>query len=567
MMDNRSVNKATKEGGRTIVRMDGQEYMVEVHDLGLFNALTNIDQKPLDYPMLKIFSAAKRILTSTVTAMPDFMVRNFLRDIVQAATTDRNSMKLGIDSLKGLKKAYQKDGIAVDLAFTGATFGHGFIDAGDPKEAANKIRKHLRKKGYTKAESDSYMASIIWSKDQLEKAFDKYLEAGSAIENANRIAVYESALANGKSRAQAALEAKDLMDFAMHGNSALIRLLGEVLPFFNARLQGLSQLGRALKDNPRKVAVRGVYIAAASVALAAMNAGNPDYEELSEEEKDNYWHLFMSDQHFRIPKPFEIGVIFGTVPERLFRTTMDYDPSGRFADRVGAALMNTFAFNPMPQLLKPIYEVYSNQNMFTGRPIETMSDQRLSPEARYDERTSLIARGLGSLTGTSPKQIEHLVRGYFGTLGMWVLGAADWGIRTNGNYGELPAQYWNEYPILSAVFGGDVKVPPRYTSQMNDFYRYLNEVNEIAATAKSYKDEGRLQESQQLKQEHARLLSYKPKLSAVQTELRQAKAKIEMIMNDKILTGEQKRARIDKVIAQRNALVSKVVERMRDEDF
>lgn len=565
MMNYRQLN--SRNGNKLMVKLNGEERMFEVHDQGLFNALTNIDQKPMDYPMRKIFSGAKRLLTATVTSMPDFMIRNFLRDIVQAATTDRNNMKLGIDSLKGLKSAYAKDGVAVDLMFTGATFGAGNIDAGDPTRAAAKIRKHLRKKGYSAAEVEGYMKSVIWSKDKFEQVFDKYFEVGSAVENANRIAVYQSALAAGKSKAQAALEAKDLMDFSMHGNAYLIRLLGDVLPFFNARLQGLSQLGRALKENPRKVALRGMTMAAVSVALAIMNADNPAYEELPEEEKDNYWHLFVGSEHFRIPKPFEIGVIFGTVPERLFRTTAGYDKTGLFADRVLSAISNTFAFNPMPQLLKPVYEVYSNQNMFTGRAIETMSDQRVRPEDRYDHNTSLVARGLGSLTGTSPKQIEHLVRGYFGTLGMYVLGMTDSAIRTGGNYGVQPHKYWNEYPVLSAVFGGDVNVPPRYTSYMNDFYEYLNEANQIAATVKSYEDDGRKQDALMLKREHAQLLAQRPKLSGVSQEIRQAKARMEMIMASNELSAEQKRTRIDELLRKRNGLVKSVVERMREEDF
>lgn len=565
MMDYRQLN--SRNGNKLMVKLNGEERMFDVHDQGLFNALTNIDQKPMDYPMRKIFSGAKRLLTATVTSMPDFMVRNFLRDIVQAATTDRNGMKLGIDSLKGLKKAYAKDGVAVDLMFSGATFGAGYVDAGDPQRAADKIRNHLRKKGLTKAEVESYMQTVIWSKDQLIKVFDKYREAGSAIENANRIAVYQAALAAGKSRAQAALEAKDLMDFSMHGNAYLVRLLGDVLPFFNARLQGLSQLGRALKDNPRKVALRGMTIAAASVMLAAMNAGNPAYEGLPDEEKDNYWHLFIGGEHFHIPKPFEIGVIFGTVPERLFRTMAGQDSSGQFADRVLAALGNTFALNPTPQAVKPLAELYSNKNMFTGRAIETMSDQRLLAKERYDQYTSLTARLLGEWTESSPKKIEHLVRGYFGTLGMYVLGMSDRVVRTGGDYAAAPHKYWHEYPVLSAVFGGDVNVPPRYTAQMNDFYDYLNEANEIAATAKSYEDDGRKADALALRREHAALLRHRPALSATQTQLRQIKTKMEHIHNSRTFDSRQKREALDRLQRQQNALVSRVVERMRAEDF
>nr|WP_330163160.1 LPD38 domain-containing protein [Yersinia frederiksenii] len=92
-----------------------------------------------------------------------------------------------------------------------------------------------------------------------------------------------------------------------------------MLPFFNARMQGLSKLGRAIKENPREVLKRGGMITAASLALMALNWDDKRYEELQDWDKDTYWHVWIGDQHVRFPKPFEIGLMFGTLPERFVR--------------------------------------------------------------------------------------------------------------------------------------------------------------------------------------------------------------------------------------------------------
>ncbi|NBI43228.1 hypothetical protein GVX76_06960 [[Haemophilus] felis] len=562
---------ADKDGGVAMVRIDGKEQLVRINDAMLFNAITSIDQQPLDYAFRKLFAGPKRVLTATVTSMPNFIVRNFLRDMAQAWVVDRNNgFKLGIDSIKGLKDAYKRTGSSIDLMFAGASFGAGYVNGGNPQEAAVHIRKHLRKKGKTAAEIDGFMDGVIFTKDKLSSVLDNYFHLNHSAENANRIAVYDRAIASGKSKAQAALESKDLMDFSMHGSAKALRILGDVLPFFNARLQGMSQLGRAFKENPRALATRGAMIALASVALAAMNQGEDWYEEQGDDIKDNFWLANLGGQIIKIPKPFELGVVFGTVPERLYRTMSGADSTGRFKDRLLSAITNTLSLNPIPQAVKPILEVYNNYDSFRGREIETLSDRRLMKEARYDDRTSLVSRGIAGLTsvfGLSPKQTDYLIHGYFGTLGMYVLGMSDLAIRQAGGYGELPAKNWQEYPVLDAVFGGDVAVPRKYTRYMNDYYNFLNQVSEISATVKSYKDDGRLAESNQLKMENARLLSYKPVLSQTQKKLKAIKAEMDTIQQHPNLSAEQKRQRLDRLRENKNAIVRMVIERMEKEDF
>src|SRR3546814_5080543 len=96
-----------------------------------------------------------------------------------------------------------------------------------------------------------------------------YRELGEAVENSNRIAVFKAAQANGKSIAEAVYESKDLMDYSLQGSWTAVRLLADVVPFFNARLQGLYRLSRAA--NNKQLYYAGGAVAAASIALLLAN--------------------------------------------------------------------------------------------------------------------------------------------------------------------------------------------------------------------------------------------------------------------------------------------------------
>ena len=79
-------------------------------------------------------------------------------------------------------------------------------------------------------------------------------------------------------------------------------------------------------------------IALASMALYALNqALNPDdWDKMEDWEKDTYFHFWVDGEHFRLPKPFEVGFIFGTIPERMMEQLITDKSGGVFASRVFA---------------------------------------------------------------------------------------------------------------------------------------------------------------------------------------------------------------------------------------
>ena len=64
-----------------------------------------------------------------------------------------------------------------------------------------------------------------------------------------------------------------------------------MVPFMNARIQGLDKVYRGAKDNPKAFVVRGSILMAASLALLARNWDDERYEELEEWDKDTYFHI------------------------------------------------------------------------------------------------------------------------------------------------------------------------------------------------------------------------------------------------------------------------------------
>ncbi|HDM8429154.1 TPA: hypothetical protein P0O11_001435 [Yersinia enterocolitica] len=552
--------------GKDVVKVfvDGQEKLVQVNDPELYRAFTMIDLERSNSTFMKAARTAKKVLTVSTTSMPDFIIRNFLRDSIHSWAINKDGFKPVTASWAGFKKALRTDDSLVDMMFAGATFGGGYSNVYDPASTAKAIRSVLRRKGYNDSQIQEFESSIVRNSKEVmgkvEQGLHKYKNLSEAAENANRLATYEAAIKSGKSKAQAAFESRDLMDFSMMGASNIMINLSDMLPFFNARMQGLSKLGRGIKENPREVLKRGGMITAASLALMALNWDDKRYEELQDWDKDTYWHAWIGGQHIRFPKPFEIGLMFGTLPERFVRALGGKDTGAKFGKLVAHNFMETMAFNPIPQVAMPIAEAYVNYDFFKGGPIENMADSNLMAGARYNDQTSLLMREVGEATNMSPKMLDHIVMGYTGSLGGYVMGATNLLMRNLKDYGETPAMRLDELPVIKSFFRGSD--PAKSTQFTEDFYRMMTEANQINSTINSFRKQGRGDDANELIEENRGKLSQRQGLTATQKQVKALNAQIEMMRRDRILTADQKREKIDRLMATRNKLVQQAVERV-----
>lgn len=492
---------ATTGETKTVWYMDGgQKAEFKVDDPAVMEAITGLQYAGLKGPLWTILTVPKHWLTVGVTASPFFKVRNLIRDSVQAiATSDLSYNVLG--NVIGGAKLTARD----RQEYVSALAGGGLIRFGTMLEGneAERTRQLIRKGA---KDSNMLDTTSAWSKfytKALEPAIEAYNEIGNRGEEINRMSLYNQLIKQGIDHATASLMARDLMDFSLQGSFETIRILSQIVPFFNARMQGMYKLGRATKENRTHMSVVIFTAALASLALMGMAAGDEEkwkkWKKREEWDKASNWWFEFGGVQYRIPKPFELGTVSHIV-ERTVEGMFDKerDAGKRTAKALMDAALNQLSMNPVPQAFKPIIDLYANYDSFTKRPIETMSMQRLDKDQRYTAQTSMPARALSSTVGgLSPVQYDHLVRAYFGWLGALSVGTADIVARTVNDEPTKPAlDYWK---FATGGILQEDQIASRYTSMM---YDQAAELEQAHATYNRLRKEGKLDEAKEYREDN-----------------------------------------------------------------
>jgi N12 class adenine-specific DNA methylase/predicted RNA methylase len=537
------------------VMIGGKPAFYRVNDPLLLKALTSF--VPFDFPGLGVARAFKRLLTRMVTITPEFIARNWIRDSASSQMIARKGFNPA-KSITGIWKSLVESGGYEDMLFAGASFQAGHINAADPEGTARATRRMLRSRGLNASAANGFMSSIV---DTPLKWWEKF-NPGEAVENANREAIFEATRKAGGSVTAAVYESKDLMDFNLRGSSPMYQLLADVLPFFNARVQGLYRLGRA---NPKRLMVYGMFMLAASVALALENLDNPEYEELPDWDKDTYWHFWVGGKHFRLPKPFELGVIFATIPERIAAYIKGHDDGKKLAGRLWANIRDQLAFDPVPQIIRPAANVWANKDTFRDRPIESLGDERKLPSERYSGLTSPTARELVQALnvkipnmddramdalGLSPKKVEYLVSGYLGTTGLYALGLADMAVNAAMDAPVKPEPRLDDYPLLRTFYR---ESPARATVFESDLYEMRGQAAKVYASVMAKKKTAPDEAAAQVDENRA-LLQVRKLLESKAKTLSEINKMRDHILRSRDLTPKQKREALDQLQTQRNQL-------------
>jgi len=559
----------------TYVMEDGEKQWYDVNDALTFKAVSALSSAGLNTPVMKVGRAFKRFFTKMTTITPQFVVANGLRDTLSAMATSPTSAVPFKTAFKGAL-TYWNDHNRARMMASGGAFSFGHVYGQNADEIKASLTVSMRK---AKVLRDPQLIP-----GALLTAWRKYHAVTDFAENINRAGIWERNLEKGKLKA--AFEARDLMDFSAHGDAIAIRILTDLVPFLNARIQGLDKLyragvktgaktatGKANKAErqafARFMAVTGA-LTLASTLLFLNNYDDDEYRKLEDWQRDTYWIIRIGDEMFFIPKPFEVGAI-ATMGERLAEQFVDPAVGGeKFAQRLGHMLTDTFSFDPTPQLVKPAVEVFwKNKDSFTGRPIEDQSMERLSPSLRSRPDTSRLAdaasRGMEAAAGAvggqdlalSPVQIDHLIRGYTGSVGATAVATADtlWR-RAMGE--ELPARRWHEYQPIKRFYR-DLTQEPTYTRYGTDFYEALKKADRAYSSLMHLRkyDEAR---AKKYESEHDRELKLRDMLKLPRREITQINAEMKKVQMDKTKSGESKRLELDRLRSQRNMIMQQVGE-------
>lgn len=569
-----SSNRDTKTS--TFIMEDGEQAYYEIDDPLVFQSLTALNNAGLNNAAMKIMRGFKRLFTNLTTTTPQFMIANLIRDTLQATATNDVSKNVFKNLVVGAK-TYKNERLRAQMMASGASFNFGHLYGSNPDELRAQLTRNMRDARII----DGPMAIP----NVIRAGWAKWNDVNNATENVNRAAIYDQNQGQGKLKA--AFEARDLIDFSSHGAWPAVRFLIDIVPFMNARIQGLDKIYRS-GVKPGTNVIKSIFggeqasasdkqmagrfwsvtgaLTLATVALYLHNQDDEEYEKLEDWQKDTYWFFRVGDQAFFIPKPFEVGAI-ATMAERITQQFVDDKATGGlFRERMLHMMTDTFAFTVVPQAFQPSLDVYSNYDAFTKRPIESMGMDRLSPELRKRASTSKagewVSQGLNSTIGAigdpdlnpfalSPVQVDHLIGGYFGQVGTWAASSADvaWRVATGK---EQPAQRWYEYQPVRRFYKnlGD---EDRYTKYGTVFYEGLREAGRAYSDMKELREMGNLADAAEVAESNREILQLRAPLNRAQRRLRDINNRIDIIRRSG-LDGKLKRQQIDRLRAIKNQI-------------
>jgi len=547
---------AGKKEGMVKVMRDGLAEYWTVEDPYLLDALSAMNYAPGG--LTKAMAPFKRLLTFGVTVNPTFKIRNLIRDSLSAVSQADLSYNPLANVGKGWKLTARDSQIYASMLASG-----GIIKFGT-QEDTNRLRHQIERLAGTMLDKQG------WGKltGQMRSLWEAYEEFGDRTENVNRAALYERLIAKGHSHAEASFMARDLMDFSMSGKWEAVRFLTQTVPFLNARLQGLYKLGRAAREDPRRFAVMAGAVSLASLGLMAAYGDDDDWKKREDWDRDAYWWFKIGDKAFRIPKPFELGSI-GTVAERTAELMFSKEMTGkRFGQRISDMVFNTFAMDPTPQFIKPFIDVYANKDSFTQRPIEGMADERLRPQDRYNERTSEVARLLGSwglpdpvrlakgeYAGLSPKQIDFLLRGYFGWVATAATTATDMAARPLLGRGERPAMR-----LRDAFLAGNFveSLPTGSSRYVTAMYEQARDVEQAWASYQAAVKSGDMEKAREIQQDEAPKLRNRLAVAHAKQRVAELGQQAKRIESSRQMPADEKRQRLEEIEARKHQVAQRV---------
>jgi hypothetical protein len=552
------VQAGTKDAVKVMVSGRAEHWAID--DPMLLASLRSMQPSTLGWAA-KALAKSKEWFTKGVTLSPGFKVRNLVRDAVSALAL----APMGYNPLTNIAEGFALTGdkrLSATMLAGGASFRFGAFNDGNQAAMVRELVNMGVDPGTILTTPDKMVAAF-------KNAVRKYQEAGDRFENANRATLYKRLRDDGVSHLEASFLARDLMDFSLTGAYPSVRFLVSVVPFLNARLQGLYKLGRAgAEDKARVAAVTGA-VMMASVLLYLSNKDDEEFQKRERWDRDNFWWFRFGDTAFRIPKPFEIGAV-GTLAERMVEQMVDGSAEGKqFGESLYHVLMDTFSFNPVPQLVKPVWEVYADKDSFSGREIEGDALKRLPKQDRYTDRNTQTARAVAGATAVanqmsvglvpelSPAQVDHMARGYFGWVGMTAMSAADLMLRPLSGQGERPdakGGMAEEFLGWMGMKGLMQEVPADQSRFVSAFYEQHQELKQLATRIKQLRDLGDDERADKLEEANEAKVDLAKGYGKVAKQMSKITLEIKRVIADKEMGGAEKRKELDALYAERAEL-------------
>jgi len=461
----------------TIFRRDGQiltdsqiavfvEGKMKVYEVGSEIATVLRDMNRFQGRLLfQYMSVPTKILRAGATTDPAFVIKNFFRDTFFASVFSLNNFIPIMDTVSGTFTVFgARTGIGLTKASKKRSLElyEEWMKSGAMQSMLVSMDRNYFRQGQMVTEliAKRKVHNVINPKNWLEslRIVSEMVESGSRVKDyqktmkrlkkENEKLPPEKKMSEREMNEIAGFESRDLtIDFRKMGSS--MQGYNMISAFFNARVQGLVKIAEAMKDPKRRNIVlmkASMHITMPSLALWYFNKDSKTYKALPQWQKDLFWIIITNEGTekevvWRIPKPFEIGWLFGTIPERMADWIYNKDKDYINTSSKEFNFDTILSLIPWPDVVKPFIEDKTNENFFFDRPIVPSQMEKILPEYQYTEYTSetgkLIAKafsrirehfGMTELIGPSldsPAKVDNYLKAWTGGLGNYVIQTLD----------------------------------------------------------------------------------------------------------------------------------------------
>ncbi len=430
-----------------------------------------------------------------ISVTPEFILRNFVRDQMTAGVFSNSWHVPVIDTLVAMKDVIGKsDAYWAWMKSGGANGSFLGINEGYFK---NNMLKLNEQTGFINSSWN-----IVKNVGEMAKMAASLVEESTRVGEFKRMTKGET---SGPKVFEGGYASREItVDFQRIGRK--MAAMNAITAFQNVSIQGLDRTFRALQENPRAMSAATSLITTASVLLWFENRNEDWYKEVPQWERDLFWHMKAGDVIFRIPKPQELGIMFGSVPERVLEAYVNDNPNAfkEMGETIGGLMVPSL----IPDAASTPLEQMVNRSFFTGNPIVSQAAEKLLPAYQFNDYTTESAKAIAKLIDhipyikdigpddaklASPMVIENYVRGWTGSLGMYTLQAIDQGmIKTGMIEDKKPAATLSDIPFIKAFV---TRYPHANTQSIQNFREKYKKAESVFATIKQLGERGQIDEA------------------------------------------------------------------------
>jgi hypothetical protein len=400
--------------GENVVRVwrDGKEEFYDMADPMFVSAFRGLESVAI--PTVKYFSKIADWLRQSVVLYPGFAIAQVPQDAFAAMFTSglkpQYALRIPVLAVKEFVQTLRgKSSLHEELKNVGAVGVRDFTSSVIRNDA--EVLAGLKKD------------KSIW--DNVKR---KLGNLAMAADNSIRQATYEASLQQGLSRAEAIEKSFEIFNVRRRGNSKILAMAGQVIPFFNAYLAAQNVAYRTLtgvgtSPTQREAALKTLAATTGSVFVlsliyAMMNGDDEDYLKKPTPTRDRL--LMIPGTGASLPLRADLFILPKVIAEHTYMMITDkgFSDAAKFRESIKSILANgLFSPTPVPQAIKPLSELILNYDFFQQKPLVGVFQQQKELGRQFEDSTSELSKLMGKTGYVSPIMADHFIRGMFGSVG------------------------------------------------------------------------------------------------------------------------------------------------------